>query len=194
MSAMTKKILVLNGNPKTSSYSKHLSDLYEIEAREYFEIKRFDVSAMGFNPSLDCGYDGKQDLEACLLEFQNAIAWADHLVIVTPIWWGGLPAKFKGLLERTFLPGFSFQFESGSPLPIPLLKGKTARVIITMDTPKDHAQEEAAAVIAQLDLYTLQFCGFEKAEINLFAPIISATPEEKQEWEKRIKTVGAKGE
>jgi len=191
---MTKKILVLNGNPKSSSYSQHLSDLYDLEASEYFDVRRFNLSAMAFNPSLDCGYDARQELEPCLVDFQNAILWADHLVIVTPIWWGGLPAKLKGLFDRTFLPGFSFKYEGDNPLPVQLLKGKTARLVVTMDAPSDYAEEQAAPAVAQLDLFTLQFCGFEKAEVNLFGSLISATPEEKQDWEERVKAIGAKGE
>ncbi len=191
---MAKKIVILDGNPKSSSYSQHLVDLYEIEAREYFDIRRFNLSNMDFNPSLDCGYDARQELEACLVEFQKAILWADHIVIVTPIWWGGIPAKLKGLFDRAFLPGFSFKYEGDSPLPLQLLKGKTSRIIVTMDAPADYAEEQAASAVAQLDLYTLQFCGVEKAEINLFGSVISADAETKLHWEKLVQSIGSKGE
>ncbi|WP_261844864.1 NAD(P)H-dependent oxidoreductase [Aliamphritea ceti] len=190
---MTKKIMVLNGNPKLSSYCRHLGELYEIEAREHFDVKRFNLSKMEFNPSLDCGYDARQELEPCLVEFQKAILWADHIVIVTPIWWGGLPAKLKGLFERTFLPGFAFKYEGENPLPLQLLKGKTSRIIMTMDAPSDYAEEQAAPAIQQFDLFTLQFCGFEKAELNLFGSIISANSEHKSSWEKQIKSLGSAG-
>ena len=49
------------------------------------------------------------------------------MVIFTPIWWGALPAKLKGLIDRTFLPGFAFQYEEGKLMPKQLLKGRTAR-------------------------------------------------------------------
>lgn len=190
---MTKKIIVLNGNPKSSSYCQYLGDLYECEAREYFNIRRFNLSNMAFNPSLDSGYDTRQVLEPCLVEFQQSILWADHIVIVTPIWWGGIPAKLKGLFERTFLAGFSFKYEEGNLLPLQLLKGKTSRIIITMDAPSDYVEEQAAPAIAQLDTYTLQFCGIEQAKLNLLGSIISASTENKLHWEKKIKDLGSKG-
>jgi putative NADPH-quinone reductase len=191
---MTKKIVVLNGNPKSSSYCQHLGDRYEINASEHFDIRRFNLSNMEFNPSLDCGYDARQELEPCLADFQKAILWADHIVIITPIWWGGLPAKLKGLFDRTFSPGFSFKYEGNNPLPLPLLKGKTSRIIVTMDAPSDYAEEQAAPALAQLDLYTLQFCGVEKAEITLFGSIIASNAEDKLHWEKTVQEIANKGQ
>ncbi|NTS76817.1 NAD(P)H-dependent oxidoreductase [Catenovulum sp. SM1970] len=190
---MTKKILVLNGNPKSSSYDHHLTDVYEIEANEYFEVKRFNLADMVFDPSLNTGYNAVQALEPCLADFQKAILWADHIVIVTPIWWGGIPAKLKGLFDRAFLPGFAFKYEGDNLLPTQLLTGKTARIIVTMDAPADYAIEQADPALKQLDLYTLQFCGYEKAEVNLFGSVISASKEEKKRWEKQVKAISYSG-
>ncbi|MEZ5507060.1 MAG: NAD(P)H-dependent oxidoreductase [Gammaproteobacteria bacterium] len=41
------------------------------------------------------GYDA-QPLEPDLQTFQDSIVWAQHLVVVAPVWWGGLPARLKG--------------------------------------------------------------------------------------------------
>lgn len=191
---MTKKILLLNGNPKVKSYCQHLADLYEIQANEHFDIRRFNLSNMVFNPSLDTGYDAIQALESCLVEFQTAMLWADHIVIVAPIWWGGIPAKLKGLFDRTFLPGFAFNYVGDNPTPVQLLTGKTARIMVTMDAPIDFVEEQAAPAVAQLDLYTLQFSGIEKAALTLLGSIILAEPKNKVAWESRVQALGRKGE
>ncbi|WP_298771581.1 NAD(P)H-dependent oxidoreductase [uncultured Shewanella sp.] len=190
---MTKKILVLNGNPKSRSYCQHLAELYAIQANEYFDIRQFNLSNMVFNPSLDFGYDAIQVLEPCLSDFQQAIQWAEHIVIVTPIWWGGIPAKLKGLFDRTFLPGFAFNYIDDNPFPVRLLQGKTARIIMTMDTPSDGIEEQAAPVIAQLDRYTLQFSGIEKAALTLLGSIILAEPNNEAAWENEVQALGRKG-
>jgi multimeric flavodoxin WrbA len=39
---------------------------------------------------------------------QEAIAWADHLVILYPLWLGTLPALLKGFLEQVLRPDFAF--------------------------------------------------------------------------------------
>lgn len=188
-----KNILVLDGNPKSNSFSAFLCNTYECSAREYSEIRRFCLHQMNFNPSLDCGYDSIQNLETCLVEFQEAALWADHIVIVSPIWWGGLPAKLKGLFDRTFLPNFSFKYVEDSPVPTQLLKGKTSRIILTMDAPLEYTEEQAQPVIEQLDKFTLQFCGIEKAEYSLFGSIISASEEETKNWKCIVSELGARG-
>jgi putative NADPH-quinone reductase len=37
----------------------------------------------------------------------QTIAWADHLVIVYPLWHGTMPALLKAFLEQVFRPGFA---------------------------------------------------------------------------------------
>lgn len=190
---MTKKILVLNGNPKKSSYGLHLSNIYETAANEQFDIKRIDLSNMQFNPSLDFGFDKEQKMEPCLIDFQQAVSWCEHLVIITPIWWGGIPAKLKGLFDRSFVPGFAFQYETGNPEPLKLLAGKTSRIIMTMDAPSHYATEQASSAITQLDFYTLQFCGFSEAKHDLMGSIISADPELKARWSTLVHNLGLQG-
>jgi putative NADPH-quinone reductase len=70
-----------------------------------------------------------------LINAQNDITWAEHLTLVYPIWWGGIPALLKGFFDRVFLPGFAFKYRKGSPFPDKLLKGRTAHLLVTMDTP-----------------------------------------------------------
>lgn len=186
-----KNILLLNGNPKPSSFSHHLSDTYEVAAREYATVRRFNVADMDFDPNLAHGYDQVQPLEACLSDFQSAITWADHIVLISPIWWGGLPGKLKGLIDRTFLPGFAFKFEGDQPEPIQLLKEKTARVVLTMDAPDSFAQEQAQPILQQLDRFTFQFCGISEAEVNLFGSVIMSDELQRDRWLKTVQDLGA---
>ncbi|MCO1335525.1 NAD(P)H-dependent oxidoreductase [Microbulbifer sp. OS29] len=188
---MMKKILLINGNPKSESLSSLLSDTYEIEARENAAVQRFNLEEMNFNPSLDCGYDGVLKLEPCLSDLKDALLWANHIVIVSPIWWGGLPGKLKGLIDRVFLPGVTFKFEGDSPVPSQFLQGKTARIILTMDAPSGMLEEQSRSVLEQLDRFTLQYCGVEKAEYNLLGPVISAQEEQLSSWIRAIKELGS---
>lgn len=188
-----KNILLLNGNPKDVSFAKQLSDTYEDEASKKYQVSRFNLSEMRFNPSLENGYDEIQSLEPSLIEFQKFVLLADHIVIVAPIWWGGLPAKLKGLFDRTFLPGFAFKFEDDNPEPVQLLKGKTSRLILTMDAPADFATEQAQPILQQLDQFTLQFSGVSKAEHNLFGSVILSDRDQQNNWLQTIKDVAVVG-
>ncbi len=177
-----KKIVLINANPKTDSFCKSVADTYQAMVEHSSSVRRFNLSQMTFNPSLDVGYDAIQPLEPCLVEFQESLFWADHLVVVSPIWWGNVPAKFKGLIDRTFLPGVTFKFEADNPQPVPLLVGKTAHLILTMDAPQDLLTQQAEPVIEHLDRYTLKFCGIETEQVTLFGSVVMSTDQQREGW------------
>ncbi|WP_099609267.1 NAD(P)H-dependent oxidoreductase [Vibrio coralliilyticus] len=156
-----RNVLILNGNPKQQSLCHTISNTYQSGLTPVHNIRRLDLESMAFDPDLSGGYDSSKTLEPSLLEFQKMLLWADHITIVSPIWWGGIPAKLKGLMDRSLLPGFAFKYESGNPNVIPLLEGKTSQLILTMDAPEEYDQMQAAPVLAQLNQFTLQFCGIE---------------------------------
>jgi len=111
-----KNIILVNGNPKKNSFSSCITDKYAQAARKSANIRIFNLPEMDFDPNLMCGYDDDQPLAPCLKEFSKSLHWANHIVIISPLWWGGLLAK---------------------------LKGETARMILTMDTPAELAAEYA---------------------------------------------------
>jgi len=190
------RLLILNANPKQKSLNHQLADAFEAGARladnpAEREIRRFDLSEMNFDPSLNEGYDQIQDMEKDLNDFLTALQWANHILIVSPIWWGGLPAKFKGLIDRVFLPGQTFKYEADSPLPTPLLTGKTARLMLTMDAPEEYAQIQAAPVLEQLNRFTLEFCGIENEQPLL---IHSASFSDEQQIAFWLKTANELGQ
>ena len=65
---------------------------------------------------------------------QEALKWADHLVIVYPLWLGDVPAYLKACLEQIARPGFAFAPGPRSLTPL-ALKGKSAHLIVTMGMP-----------------------------------------------------------
>lgn len=138
---MAKKILILLGHPDSDTFSGALVERYQQAAvAADHEVRRLDIGTMDFNPVLHKGYKELQALEPDLIEFQTAVEWADHLVLVYPCWWCAMPAKLKGLFDRVWLPNFAFTYKPGAKEATPLLKGRTARIIITIgqDAPFQH--------------------------------------------------------
>jgi hypothetical protein len=93
--------------------------------------------------------------------------------------WGGFPAKLKGWIDRVLLPGRTFTTEETTPigLPAPLLKGRTARVLITSDTPRSFMWlAYGDAIMRQLRGQILGFVGFKPVRITFFAPASDPKP------------------
>ncbi len=178
-----KRVLILAANPKKDSFTHHLAHAYTQAALQKHDVQLLDLCTMEFNLNLSMGYAENAELEASLTAFQKALEWCDHLVIFTPIWWGSLPAKLKGLIDRTFLPGFAFQYESGKVIPKKLLTGKTAQIIMTMDTPPWYYRLiQGAPAIKQLKTATLKFVGFKSVKSKMLGPIINSTRKAREKW------------
>lgn len=130
----SKKIFILLGHPDKDSFNGTLAMEYERGATEAgHEVRCMNIGDMQFDPILHHGYKTIQALEPDLKSFQENMRWADHFVVVYPSWWSTMPALLKGLFDRVWLPGFAFHFTSEFSWQ-GLLKGKSARMIVTSDT------------------------------------------------------------
>ncbi|MFH2114480.1 MAG: NAD(P)H-dependent oxidoreductase [Spirochaetota bacterium] len=131
-----KSILIILGHPGAESLCHTLAEDYRRGAEAGgARVEVLDLGSLRFDPDLAGGLHDPSPLEPDLVGAQVAIARADHLVFIHPNWWGTYPARLKAFVDRTFLPGFAFQYQKGSPFPAKLLTGKTARLVVTMDGP-----------------------------------------------------------
>lgn len=133
---MDRRILVINGHPDPSSarFAAALAGAYVRGANAAgHQIRRLDVGALDF-PLIRSQADFT-DVEPppAIREAQDAIAWADHLVIIFPLWLGGAPAVLKGFLEQVFRYGFALS-PPGQAMK-GLLAGRSARLVVTMGMP-----------------------------------------------------------
>jgi NAD(P)H dehydrogenase (quinone) len=88
---------------------------------------------MAFDPILHEGFERIQPLEPELASAHDAIFAADHMLLIFPLWLGDMPAILKGFLERVLQPDVIEPYKKGKF--VKLLKGKTARIVITMGMP-----------------------------------------------------------
>jgi NAD(P)H dehydrogenase (quinone) len=131
---MAKKVFILLGHPDSDSFNYTLASEYERGATEAgHEVRRMNIGEMKFDPILHHGYRLIQELEPDLKAFQDNMRWCDHFVVIYPSWWSTMPALLKGLFDRVWVPGFAFHFTSDFTWKR-LMKGKTARMIVTSDT------------------------------------------------------------
>ncbi len=139
-------------------------------------------------------YSKFKPLELPLEMFMEDLDWANHFVLTTPMWWGGLPAKLKGLFDRAFVPGraFNTKIKTRMGMPTPMLTGKTARVILTSDTPLWFERLiYKRAILHQLNKQILGFVGIKPTRYTYFSGASDATDDMVQKWAQQVTSIGA---
>ncbi len=191
-----KKILVINGHPNPQSFNHALAKQYIDAAREAGnDVAVLALGELKFDPILRFGYGSEQALEPDLQMAQEAIKNAEHIVFVFPSWWGGVPALLKGFIDRTFLPGFAFKYKSrNSPLWDKLLSGRTAHMMVTMDTPWWYNRlVYGNANINMMKAATLQFCGIRKVKVSIFDGVRGSSDQKRANWLVKASNLGKAG-
>ncbi|MBL4705867.1 MAG: NAD(P)H-dependent oxidoreductase [Flavobacteriales bacterium] len=187
-----KNVLIINGHPDKESFNHALSGAYlEGAMHSKAEVSTLNISDLEFNPNLQYGYRERTNLEPDLLNAIEMIKRANHIVWVFPMWWYGYPALMKGFIDRTFLPGITFQPIPGKAFPEKLLKGKSARVIITSDTPKWYDRFfMGRPAVNQFKRGTLNFCGISPVKVTYIAPIKDSSLAFREKWLKKVSLLG----
>lgn len=183
-----RKIVILNGHPNPTSFNVGLVEAYAKGAQANgASVKIITIGHLVFDPNLRFGYQKRMELEPDLVQAIDDIKWADHLVWIHPVWWGGLPALMKGFIDRTFLPGITYQYRENSMLWDKLLKGKTAHIITTLDQPGWYYRlMYGRPSVNQLKKATLQFCGISKVEVTYIGIVRQSTLLQREKWLKRV--------
>jgi len=181
---MGKRILLILGHPGATSFCAALAERYAQSALDAgHQVRQLRLGEMAFDPVLRQGYQQVQALEEDLSRAQSDILWAEHLTVVYPIWWGGIPALLKGFFDRVLLPGFAFKYRKGKPFPDQLLKGRTAHLLVTMDTPLWYYRWiYRMPGLHQVRKTTLQFCGINPLRTLTFGPLLESSDRQRQRW------------
>jgi len=189
-----KKILIINGHPNRESFNHGLAEAYKKGALQAnAQVKEIVIADLKFNPNLQYGYQKRTELEDDLLDAWEKILWADHLVWVHPVWWGGLPAITKGFIDRLFLPGFAFKYRENSLWWDKLLQGKTAHIITTIDQPSWYYRlMYGRPSVNQLKKSTLEFCGIKPVKVSYIGIVKTADEQTRNKWLQKVELLGRK--
>lgn len=186
-----KRVLVIAAHASDGNFGSALAQAYADAAGEAgHDIRLLALDQLAFDPILHHGYKVVQALEPDLQQAQESIRWADHLVFAFPVWWGGIPALLKGFLDRIMLPGFAFKYQKGKAFPAKLLGGRSAHLLVTMDTPPWYYRlVYRAPAIRQIKTTTLEFCGVTPVKTLSFGPILDSTLDQRHAWLKRARAL-----
>ena len=103
---------------------------------------------------------------------QQHFTWADHIVILYPLWLGSMPALLKAYLEQVLRPGFAFAYGRKNGLPRKLMTGKSAHIVVTMGMPSlFYRLYYRSHSVRSLTRNILGFVGFKPVKISLIGNV-----------------------
>lgn len=130
---------------------------------------------------------------ASIREAQRAIAWAEHLVIVFPLWLGDVPARLKGFFEQALRPGFAIGKAAPGRMWKKLLAGSSARIVVTMGMPAFfYRVYYRAHSVKSLKRNILEFCGISPVRTTLIGTT-EGRGEAREDWLTKISVLGWQG-
>ncbi|OKP91286.1 hypothetical protein A3842_02925 [Paenibacillus sp. P3E] len=173
-------ISILYGHPYDKSFNKAI--LQQVTAhleQRGAAVKVKDLIQLSFDPVLEL-----KDLEAKFTKVlpedvakeQEDLLWADALIIISPVWWGGFPAVIKGYIDRVFTTALVRSAEG-----VYGLEGKRAYSIFTTGSSEDYirtSRQKDMLYAANDNLFG--FAKFADAELKLLYSVPRVTPEERQ--------------
>lgn len=190
-----QRILLIQGHPDalTRHLGHALEDAYAQGAQAAgHEVRRVSVAQLDF-PLLRSQLAWDEDtLPPALAQAQTDIAWAQHIVLFFPLWLGDMPALLKGFLEQVARPGFAFQAEGDNPYAKKGLKGRSARVVVTMGMPALlYRWYFRAHSVKSLERNILEVVGISPVNETLIGMVDKLGDTGVQKWEGKLRKMGA---
>jgi putative NADPH-quinone reductase len=195
---MVKHIVIIQGHPdaQVRHYGHALADEYAKGAQDGgHEVRRIEVAHLDF-PLLRTKEDFEKGVPPdAIRQAQEMIKWANHLVVIYPLWLGSMPALLKAFLEQVFRPGFAFDYQTSGKMPRKLLTGKSARIVVSMGMPAlIYRWFFFAHSLKNLQRNILGFSGIKPIRSTLIGPIEGLTDHQRADWLDVLRDLGEQGQ
>ena len=114
---------IVYSHPWQGSFNQAILDGVEKKLRD--EGRPFQVInlvADDFNPTMTAAdlalYNRGEAADPIVAKYGDMLQGTDELIIIFPIWWGMMPAIFKGFLDKVLLKGVAYNYsDEGAMLP-----------------------------------------------------------------------------
>lgn len=185
-------IFLLNGHPDGSPerFCAALTSAYAEGARRAgHDVRRLDLGAMNFPLIRTAEQSNKGEVAPDARRVQEALVWADHVVVVFPLWLDDQPAYLRALFEQVFRYGFVHEnFDNTKKR----LKGKTVHTIVTMGVSEEEYREQSCAYgLKMLETGLWKYAGMEPIQSTLIGSIHSIDEAARKAWLQKIQDAGA---
>ena len=194
---MTKRIAIIQGHPDPvgNHFLHALAAAYAEGAQaQGHAVRTLDVAQMAF-PLLRTREEYEQGPPPeAIVKAQETIAWAGHLVVFYPLWLGTMPALLKGFLEQVLRPGFAYPPPQDAGMMKGLLKGRSARIVVTMGMPAlIYRWYFGAHSLKSLERNVLKLCGVGPVRETLIGMVEAGDDAKRKAWLGKIRALGQSG-
>lgn len=191
---MPRSICIIHGHPDPTPghFTAALADAYGEAATEAgHEVARIDIAQIELSP-LRRPEDILTEPDDAIKAVQAKMMAAQHVVVVFPLWMGGMPSYLRAFFEQVSRGGFVLDTESKG-WPKGKLSGRSARVVVTMGMPAAaYRMFFGAHGVRGFERSVLALAGFKPIRETLFG-LVDMSAESRQNMLAKMRRLGAIG-
>lgn len=137
------------------------------------------------------GEDALDAIDDQVMEYKEHLEWAEHLVMIFPVWWMTTPAMTKGFIDKVIFPAIAYDMKDGRL--VSRLSLRKVTVITTMNTPADIYREVFGNPLeGSLIKGTFRQIGIENIEWTSLSEVKQVSREQREAWLEEIERRFAK--
>lgn len=189
-----RRILLIQGHPDPAGgrLCHALAEAYAQGALEAghavrrTEVAQLDVPLLRSQAEWEHGA-----VPPALAPAQQDLTWAQHLVLVFPLWMGDMPALLKAFIEQVARPGLAGGARADGSLPPKALRGRSARIVVTMGMPAlVYRWYFRAHSVKSLERNILGILGVAPVQETLIGGVAQFDAMTASRWQARLRRLG----
>ena len=131
------------------------------------------------------GEDALDAIDDQVREYKEHLEWAEHLVMIFPVWWMTTPAMTKGFIDKVIFPAIAYDMKDGRL--VSRLSLRKVTVISTMNTPADIYREVFGNPLeGSLIKGTFRQIGIENIEWTSLSEVKQVSRGQREAWLEEI--------
>jgi len=136
------KVVIIFNHPYHKSYCNAILESVTkgLQSAQH-DVDLIHLDNDGFNPVMSepdlKAFVNHKPVDPQVIDYNERLQTADHLIFIFPIWWDLMPAMTKGFIDRVLYPGVVYEHHPRGFGLVSLLKNlKGVTMITTMNKPK----------------------------------------------------------
>ncbi|MDX9769337.1 MAG: NAD(P)H-dependent oxidoreductase [Tenuifilaceae bacterium] len=158
------------------------------------EVDLMHLDNDGFNPVMSQNdlraFVAHQPTDPQVINYNERLKKADHLIFIFPIWWDIMPATTKGFIDRVLFPGVVYDHHPRGFGLVPLLtRLKSVTIITTMNKPRIMYSLLIGNIIRKAMLRSVfKTMGYKNLNWISFTSVKSVSQKKREKWLSRLET------